>query len=253
MYKIYTHNFKNNNAFTLIEVAIVLVIIAFIAVSVTVGQEIIQVSKINSILSQATKTNAAINNFRSIYNQLPGDFDKATEYWPIGSEYSGFSTADGNNDRKISFQNGIGVLSGSEDLRLWQHLNASDIISGEFSGQLVSGNVILEENLPSTPIEGGGLWMTYDKIYRKEGNMLGFASVNGANLDNGILTSQESWQLDKKGDDGGASTGYILIARAAPLDGTTNKCVTGSKSSASVEFDFDDEQKNCRALFILDK
>jgi len=244
---------KENSAFTLIEIAIVLVIIGFIAVSVTIGQEIVQVSRVNSVLSQATKTNAAIVSFRNIYHQLPGDFDKATEYWPAGSKYTAFSTANGNNDRKISYSTGVGVLSGGEDLRLWQHLNASDIISGEMSGQLIGGNVILEENLPTTAIEGGGLWMIYDHIYRKEGNMLEFGSINGANLDNGVLSAQESWQLDKKGDDGGASTGYILVVRAAPLDGTANKCVSGSKSSASVNFDFNDEEKNCRIAFVLDK
>lgn len=241
------------NAFTLIEMAIVLVIIAFIAASITVGQEIIQASRINSALSEATKINSAIINFRNIYNQLPGDFDKATQYWPTNSEYNGFSTANGNNDRKISYSTGIGVLNGGEDLRLWQHLNASDVISGEFKGTLISGNIIQDENIPSSPINDGGFWMIYENIYRKEGNMLQLASANGANLDGAILTSQESWQLDKKGDDSGASTGYILVARSASFNNTTGRCVSGSKSQSSVSFDFTDEQSSCRVFFLLDK
>jgi prepilin-type N-terminal cleavage/methylation domain-containing protein len=60
--------------FTLVEIAIVLVIIGLIIGGILVGQDLIRVATIRSQVSQIDKYQAAINTFRLKYNNaLPGD------------------------------------------------------------------------------------------------------------------------------------------------------------------------------------
>ncbi len=68
--------------FTLIELAIVLVIIGLIVGGVLVGQDLIAAARIRSQLSQIDKYNTAVITFRLKYNVLPGDMlpDQASAF-----------------------------------------------------------------------------------------------------------------------------------------------------------------------------
>ena len=237
--------------FSLIEMALVLVVIGLIAASVMVGKELIRASQIRGLIAEFEQYANAVGTFREIYHQLPGDFDLATQYWPNNSEYNGFSTADGNNDRKIGYLGAGGTLEGNEDMRLWQHLNAADVVFGEFDGVRSGSDIVPHDNIPSAPWENSGFWIGYQSIYSTASNFINFAAPNGANLDEAILSPQEAWQLDTKADDANPSKGIILIARSGPLNTTAGRCVTGSTSAASADFNLNDEQLSCRAFYRL--
>jgi prepilin-type N-terminal cleavage/methylation domain-containing protein len=68
-----TKNLKKQNGFTLIELAIVIVIIGLLVAGVLQGQSLIQSSRINSTVSKVQNYNAAVNTFKGKYNALPGD------------------------------------------------------------------------------------------------------------------------------------------------------------------------------------
>lgn len=81
--------------FTLIELAIVLVVVS-ILVSVTVGaQSIIKSAKIRNTIQLVEDTKHAVRTFQLAYDSLPGDFDEAESYWPG-------QTTNGNGDRGIN-------------------------------------------------------------------------------------------------------------------------------------------------------
>lgn len=241
--------------FTLIEMAIVLVVIGLIAAGVTIGKDIITAAQIRNLVSESGQYRNAIRTFSEIYGQLPGDFDQARSFWPNNSEYSGFVTSNGNNDRKIGYAGAGGTLEGVEDVRLWQHLNASDVIPGEFTGTRVDGGALVPTvNIPQAGWENAGFWVSYFTAYGRESNVIHFASPGGVRLEGVILVPQLAWQVDEKADDGVPSTGQTWTTRGNPYQNTPGRCVSQPSSvslTTQVAYEIGDESISCILHFAL--
>jgi len=63
------------DAFTLIEMSIVLVIIGLIVGAVLVGQDLIRAAEVRATIAQIEKYNTVVNTFRGKYGGLPGDLN----------------------------------------------------------------------------------------------------------------------------------------------------------------------------------
>ena len=107
--------------FTLIEIAIVLVIIGLLLGGVMKGQELITQSKIRSIEKEFDGVTAAVLNYRDRYKALPGDDSQTEARW--------VNSAKGNGDGKIDDD-----FNSTEDTKesrlLWQHLRAAGLVTG---------------------------------------------------------------------------------------------------------------------------
>lgn len=114
------------NGFTLVELAIVMVIIGLIISGIVGAQSLIEVAERNSLITDLANSQKAIYAFKLQYGErnLPGDFDEATEYWPG-------QTDNGNGDRRIS--------SRHEAVDFWQHLALAEIWPGDFTGTVGAG------------------------------------------------------------------------------------------------------------------
>jgi prepilin-type N-terminal cleavage/methylation domain-containing protein len=106
--------------FTLVELAIVLVIIGIILGAVLKGQEIIFNAKVKRLQSQIKEMVAALYTYYDKYGYFPGDDPTASSRWSVPS---------GNGD---------GYIGGAycdaypeESCLLWQHLRFANIISGD--------------------------------------------------------------------------------------------------------------------------
>lgn len=107
---------KNQQGFTLVEIAIVLVIIGLLLGGVLKGQQMIASAKVKSQMQQIDGIAAAINTYQDKYGALPGDDRNAAKNTGV----SGLSA--GNND---------GYYSGVEgDRRIWEHLQAANLLPG---------------------------------------------------------------------------------------------------------------------------
>ena len=104
--------------FTLIEIAIVLVIMSLIVASITIGTKIIHVSKVSSVITDAQKIETSMSSFETKYNMLPGDMSHAQRYWPQCLDFGGGNTCNGDGDGDI--ESGAGVF---EVYRVFQHLS----------------------------------------------------------------------------------------------------------------------------------
>src|ERR1700674_5205343 len=71
----------SQSGFTLVEIAIVLVIIGLLLGGILKGQEMITQAKIKNIVNDFNGITAAINSYQDRYRSLPGDDQNATTRW----------------------------------------------------------------------------------------------------------------------------------------------------------------------------
>src|SRR6185312_9721697 len=90
---------KAESGFTLIEIAIVLVIIGLLLGGVLKGQELITGARVRNLIQQQDGIKAAYFGFLDRYRALPGDYASATK------TING-ATKDGDADGQIEADNG---------------------------------------------------------------------------------------------------------------------------------------------------
>lgn len=113
---------KQQQGFTLVEIAIVLVIIGLLLGGVLKGQEIITNAKVKNLENSVDGLAAAIYSYQDRYRAYPGDDSRAKRFPNV--------TVVGNDN---------GVIEGSfddsgkatESSYLWLHLRNSGLVSGE--------------------------------------------------------------------------------------------------------------------------
>jgi prepilin-type N-terminal cleavage/methylation domain-containing protein len=113
--------------FTLVEIAIVLVIIGLLLGGILKGQEMIVQAKIKNVISDFSGISAAYHGYQDRYRAIPGDDAGASTRWTLG----------------ITTPNGDGVVQGKynsatanqESRMFWQHLRSAGFVSGAGQGQ----------------------------------------------------------------------------------------------------------------------
>jgi prepilin-type N-terminal cleavage/methylation domain-containing protein len=110
---------KRQKGFTLVEIAIVLVIMGIILGAVLKGQELIHNAKVKRVQSQIQELMAAVYTYYDKYGYYPGDDPSASTRW---------SATDGNGNGYID--GGYCDSASEESCLLWSHLRYANIISG---------------------------------------------------------------------------------------------------------------------------
>lgn len=115
---------NNQKGFTLVEIAIVLVIIGLLLGGVLKGQQLIANARIKSLVSHANSLSAAIYAYQDRYKALPGDDPRATTNLPGASV--GCLAAD--------LVNGGGNGEIGEYWAAAEHLACAGLITGTYNG-----------------------------------------------------------------------------------------------------------------------
>jgi prepilin-type N-terminal cleavage/methylation domain-containing protein len=114
--------------FTLVEIAIVLVIIGLLLGGILKGQEMITQAKIKNVVNDLNGVTAAINAYQDRYKALPGDDKNA------GARWTATAITPGNGDGIIAGKyNSTNVAD--ESLLFWQHLRLAGFLSGTGTDQ----------------------------------------------------------------------------------------------------------------------
>jgi prepilin-type N-terminal cleavage/methylation domain-containing protein len=165
------HFERRQDGFTLVEIAIVLVIIGLLLGGVLKGQGLIDSAKVKNIIQQSNSLSAAVNSYQDKFRALPGDDALATAHVPG-------AVANGNGDGQIT-----------EYLSAPQHLALAGFITGSYNG---SSDFM-------TSAQGGAVYLFNDTVGGRAGN--------GIRFDN--LPDSFAQQIDSKLDDGVAASGAV--------------------------------------------
>ena len=111
---------SKQGGFTLVEIAIVLVIIGLILGGVLQGQSMIENAKYKKFEKEIDGYRAAFYTFQDVYQALPGDMSNITAL--------NASANAGNGNGTI---NGTACSGTDESCRVWSHLRYADLIHGD--------------------------------------------------------------------------------------------------------------------------
>jgi prepilin-type N-terminal cleavage/methylation domain-containing protein len=122
-----TLQFRKQRGFTLVEIAIVLVIIGLLLGGVLKGQEMIENARIKSVVGDMNGISAAYNSYMDRYRAIPGDENTATL---SGRGWGGTAAGNGNGV--------LGTLPGAtftnaaaEQGAMWRSMRASGLTAGD--------------------------------------------------------------------------------------------------------------------------
>jgi len=161
----------SQRGFTLVEIAIVLVIIGLLLGGVLKGQSLIDSAKVKNVVQQIQSLQAAVNAYQDRYRALPGDDIMATTHVPG-------ATGNGNGDGQIT-----------EYQLAPQHLALAGLITGSYNGTTEF----------MTSAQGGAVYIYND--------MVGGRAGNGIRVDN--LPDTYAEEIDAKLDDGKYDSGNV--------------------------------------------
>ena len=204
-------------AFTLVELAIVLVIIGLIVGGVLAGQDLILTAERRKVITEWEGISASVNTFRGKYNGLPGDLPNASRYF---SDHTAWNQS-GNGNGLIANDSCGHTGIGTEVCSVWSHLSAAGLIGTSFppctnaSGCNASFPKIGLNTRSNTMIaaDSGGaqnyLWT--QGIYNGSDSIWTTQS-SAYHVQEAPFTPEDARWLDTKLDDGQARTGRFQLS-----------------------------------------
>ena len=207
---------RKQQGFTLIEIAIVLVIIGLLLGGVLKGQELITAARVRNLAAQLDGVKIAYLGFQDRYRSLPGDY--AVTQAAANIPGSGGQTTKGCTVANATCGNGKIEDTGgdAESILAWHQLSRSGFITGNYDGNNTTPTAT---NNPTNAFSGY-LQLINDIDYL-DPTVPSPAALNvktGTNVPSPILA-----ELDRKIDDGFPHSGSL---RVSPLwGGSTATCI----------------------------
>jgi len=228
---------------TLVETAIMLVMVGLLIEFVIKGRELVQNARVRDIISQQGAAESAFLAFQDRFHAPPGDFSAASANLNCGT----YVCLNGNGNGRIEPGTGGAI---HEEILAWQHLSAAGFINGNFQMPSATITAPAPGNTPSS-VFGGYLEVVTDNQFGYSGNT---ASRNNIKTGNYVPAAVLA-EVDRKVDDGLPGTGrfrfstYAAAGPAPVVGGTPNGCTdTDSVSASWLEANGSD---NCGAATLL--
>ncbi|OGV76899.1 MAG: prepilin-type N-terminal cleavage/methylation domain-containing protein [Methylotenera sp. RIFCSPLOWO2_02_FULL_45_14] len=187
---------KTQTGFTLIELAIVLVIIGLLLGGVLKGQELINSAKVKNMANDFRNIQVYVYSYQDKFRALPGDDKAAVNH--VGAANNG------NGDGLIG---GAWNASSGESFDFWQHIRLAGLATGS--------TVLTDDTYAPTNADGGPVGVqaaSTPSIVNLKGSYV---------VCSGGILGKFAKELDTAMDDGNTATGVMMTAPVASVDGAT--------------------------------
>jgi len=201
----------HQRGFTLIEIAIVLVIIGLLLGGVLKGQELITSARVRNLISVQDGVKAAFFGFQDRFRAYPGDYNQASQ------NIANMTTTCGGGNG-----NGNGVIDATpvlESILAWEHLSKAGFITGTFDCNTT-------ESLSTTPNNPYNVFLqlVFDGAYGSATSAQRHNLKTGAQIPVEIIA-----EVDRKIDDGRPFSGSFQFSTyrgngAAAPPGWRHRC-----------------------------
>ena len=191
------HFMRRHTGFTLVEVAIVLVVVGLLLGGVFKGQSLIDGARVRALANEVAGIRTAWYGFQDRYRSLPGDFEGAATQIDSAAQ-------PGNGNGRID--------DGAERAGVWQQLALADFIAGNYDGRASAAGSANDVECgpgtcPKNPFNG------YYKIsfgsQAADSSSAAHEIYTGNSIPVSILA-----ELDRKLDDGKPRDGRFRVHRA---------------------------------------
>lgn len=237
-------NDKSQAGFTLVELAVVMIIIGLLIGGVLKGQELINNAQVTATVAKIKGYDAAVNTFKDMFGDMPGDMLNSTVRL---TNCTNFCAANADGNGVLTEAPGVAqATAGMEALGFWTQLSAADLITGVNSNSPQAGGPQLGDELPEADLAdgaainvgflGGGALATeqlgavnprrghYYSI-REAGGMGAAIAAGGAN-NSAPLSAAVAARVDRKLDDGFPNNGSVIgLGTAASCAGPAQNAI----------------------------
>lgn len=227
--------------FTLVEIAIVLLIVGLLVTAVVQGQQLIQTARVRALAAEQEAVATAILGFQDRYQALPGDYRQAGVFLPCNPACPG-----GNGNGRVE---DAGVPN--ESVIVWSHLSGAGFLNAAFTA--TSATVaVAADNTPQNAF-GGFLQVAFDENWGFSTNAVRRHNIKTGNN----IPVEVAAEVDRKLDDGLPTSGriqfspYAATGTAPDWGGAGDRCVTQDTPGSGTAWNLAGGQSNCGAASVL--
>ncbi len=250
------------SAFSLVELAIVLVILGLLTGGILAGRALIYASELRSVSTDLIKYKTAATAFRDKYLALPGDMPNATSFWGIAAGNgqdedcrvaiaAGTETCNGNGNGRIN--RGGGPERG-EYYRFWQHLSNAGLLEGKYTGATSDPSASFADvpgtNIPLTKFQNIAIALRGDNyvssLTHANRFLLSRCCHGSGYIEVRAFIPGDAYNLDTKMDDGIPGSGKF---QSWGPGGYWSGCATGSGGNS--EYELSTNNRMCNLFYDL--
>jgi prepilin-type N-terminal cleavage/methylation domain-containing protein len=234
---------QNQNGFTLVEIAIVMIIVGLLIGGTFGGMKLIENMQVNKTVQELKSIESAALTFRDTYSRLPGDMPNTAARLP-NCTVAPCATG-GNGDRRLEPSTlwNVALTATSERFTFWHHLQAADVLT---MGVNNTADLNFGEGQPNAPVGGGyrisnhsgAFHIATSHLYSKTMVLVGIADsalvVSGVQF---VSSCSQMSSIDRKIDDGLAYNGNATSWNCAPGPVTSDATYTLQSANAAMAYD----------------
>lgn len=221
---------RSESGFTLVELAIVMIIIGLLIGGILKGQELINNARISSTAAQIKAVESGISGFRDKYAAVPGDITTPDKRIPGCTSALCILTAANSGDGQISvgagaantFDPGVVISATSESAASFVQLAAAGFVGGVSGG---AATISAGKSNPTAPLPG--VWVLATSTGAAGTGLVGATTAAATVLQSGVymalsplltaaiptatgtLVPVQAAAIDRKVDDGNPNTGTV--------------------------------------------